>query len=38
MIPENLREQWELVQARAEVLFLVDGIVSRSPSERRRRK
>lgn len=24
MIPENLREQWELVQARAEVLFLAD--------------
>lgn len=24
MIPENLREQWELVQARTEVLFLAD--------------
>lgn len=24
MIPENLREQWELAQARAEVLFLAD--------------
>lgn len=24
MIPENLREKWELVQARAEVLFLAD--------------
>ena len=24
MIPENLREQWELVRARAEVLFLAD--------------
>ena len=24
MIPENLREQWELTQARAEVLFLAD--------------
>lgn len=24
VIPENLREQWELVQARAEVLFLAD--------------
>lgn len=24
MIPENLRQQWELVQARAEVLFLAD--------------
>lgn len=24
MIPENLREQWDLVQARAEVLFLAD--------------
>lgn len=24
MIPENLREQWEVVQARAEVLFLAD--------------
>lgn len=25
MIPENLREQWEQVQARAEVLFLADN-------------
>jgi hypothetical protein len=24
VIPENLREQWELVRARAEVLFLAD--------------
>lgn len=24
MIPENLREQWELVRARAEVLFLAN--------------
>ena len=24
MIPENLREQWELVRAGAEVLFLAD--------------
>lgn len=25
MIPENLREQWELVRARTEVLFLADN-------------
>ena len=24
MIPENLRDQWELVKARTEVLFLAD--------------
>ncbi len=25
MIPENLRDKWELVQARAELLFLADN-------------